>query len=229
VAQFVELGDQAMQELISKLPKDESGKERLEIPITNWKNYYTTSTANTSVTINNTGAKFASLKSLILTQRQITATATYFPFSSVANNISNYQFKIGPQTIPATAPSKLPEMFAEVVKAMGSIADVNYNPNIDFTSYTQTVSTPLAIATDASYNASSSGSFYIGIDLENYPNAPKDMIYAGMNTTTDDVQINLNYKTGGPAVIGTNPIRYDVFACFDCVLACKNGVCYRNN
>jgi hypothetical protein len=127
-------------------------------------------------------------------------------------------------------PTKYPEMFAECIKAMGSIADVHYNPNVDFTSYTQIVTTPLAIATDPNYNAYSSGSFYIGIDLENYPNSSKDMIYAGMNTTTDDVQINLTYSGTGATTIpaDTGVIRYDVFACYDCVLVCQNGVCFRN-
>jgi hypothetical protein len=137
--------------------------------------------------------------------------------------VSSYQFKIGAQTVPSTAPSKYPEMFAEVLKAMGSLSDLAYNPNIDFSSYTQSSNTALVIGSDANYNAQQSASWYIGIDLENYPNAPKDSIFAGMNTTTDDTYLMVTY--GSTAPTHTAP-RWDIFAVFDAVIVCENGVAF---
>ena len=220
VAQFIELSDQAMGELTSQL-----GSNRLEFPLTQFKNFSTTFSglvANNQISIN-VPAKYASLKSYIITQRESTGLINKFPFSSIVNNISTYQFKIGPNTIPSSQPNRLVEMFCEVLKVMGSISDLLYNPNIDLSSYTQNSNTALAIGTDANFNSSGSGSFYIGIDLENFPNSPKDSIFAGYNSMTDDTAILITYNSNNPPIAAP---RFDIYACFDSIFVCENGVGY---
>jgi hypothetical protein len=85
--------------------------------------------------------------------------------------------------MPSKVPDSVPEMFSECVKAIGSMSDLNHQPSIDLSSYTQ--ENPLANAKDANvlltpnyYTTSNvnSGSFYVGLDLENYANADKNAI-----------------------------------------------------
>jgi hypothetical protein len=218
VAQFITLSDEAMNEVLAAIPDN-----RLEFPITSYKNFISTTTglvAGSQLSIP-VPAKYSSLKSIILTQREGTGLNTKFPFSTVVNQLASYQFKIGPNTFPSSAPSKLPEMFAEVLKCFGSIADTKYNPNIDYITYIQDVNTAL---TDTNFNMASSGSFYIGIDLEGYPDAPKDQVFAGYNSTTDDTYIYLTYSsTTAPTI--TAP-RFDIYVSFDAVFVCKDDVAY---
>jgi hypothetical protein len=89
--------------------------------------------------------------------------------------------------MPAKAPASTTEAFAEVMKAIGSISDLNNTPSIELTSYTMTGSTALAIGTNPALARYNSGSFYVGLDLENYVGANKDAIFAGWNSSTDDI------------------------------------------
>ncbi len=97
-----------------------------------------------------------------------------------------------------------------------------------------TSSTANTVALESN-NASNiiSGSFYVGIDLENYTSAPKDTIFAGMNTNTDDIFFIGNYNTSANSLtnytganLATTTIRFDAYAMFDCVLVCENGTCF---
>jgi hypothetical protein len=221
VAQFIELSDSTMGELISKLPNP----SRIEFPLTQYKNFSTTFTglvSNSQISIN-IPAKYASLKSYIVTQRLGTGTINIFPFSSVVNNVLSYQWKIGPNTIPNSAPNRLVEMFAEVLKVMGSLSDLGYNSNLDYSSYTQNVNTALAIGTDANFNSAGSGSFYIGIDLENYPNSPKDSIFAGYNSSNEETALLITYNGNNPPIAAP---RFDIYASYDSIFVCENGVGY---
>jgi hypothetical protein len=114
-------------------------------------------------------------------------------------------------------------MFAETMKAMGSISDLNYQPSIEKLSYETLNSTPITVATNSSV---SSGSFYIGLDLENYVSAPKDTIFCGYNSNTDDIFAVLTFggTTGTYAITNT---RFDAFAMFDSVIVFESGTCYR--
>ncbi len=67
-----------------------------------------------------------------------------------------------------------------------------------------------------------SGSFYIGLDLENYVSAPKDSIFAGYNSNTDDIYAIMNFAAQGAA----QNARFDAFAMFDCVLVFEHNTCY---
>ena len=67
-----------------------------------------------------------------------------------------------------------------------------------------------------------SGSFYIGIDLENYVGSDKTNVYSGWNSNTDDIYAIMNFKANA----GASVVRFDAFAMFDCCLVFKNGTAY---
>ena len=170
-------------------------------------------------------AKFSSVKAIFISVRdQNTGVASYFPYSSVTRNILDYQIRIGANVFPSKAPSTPVEMLAECLKTIGSISDLNQQPSIDKFAYTLQNSGNTAALRDTATSVSSqySGSFYIGIDLENYANAPKDQIFTGYNTNTDDIyaMINFGTQTGG------NNVRFDAYANFDCVVICENQTAY---
>ena len=139
-------------------------------------------------------------------------------------NIVDYQFRIGASIFPPKAVNTAPEMFAEVLKAIGSMSDLNYQPSIERSSYTQVKSTAVTAASEANgAGAIGSGSFYIAIDLENYINANKDNIFAGWNSNTDDIFAIMNFA--GPAA-GPVTARFDAFAMFDTCVVFANGTAY---
>ena len=116
-------------------------------------------------------------------------------------------------------------MFAEELKATGSISDINQQPSIDKASYSLVSSLATATTLDAATSVSyqQSGSFYIGIDLENYANAPKDTIFTGYNSNTEDIYCLINY---GQQQGADSNARFDAFANFDCVVICENNTAY---
>jgi hypothetical protein len=70
--------------------------------------------------------------------------------------------------------------------------------------------------------ASNSGSFYVGLDLENYANAVKDSIFAGYNSNTDDIYAIMNFTA--PAALAN--VRFDAFAMFDEVVVFENNTAF---
>ena len=222
IANFIKLSDNAMSMIYGSL-----GGQPLEFSVPDYSNYqytYSTIAANTNQQINFCiPAKYSSLKSLYVTIRDKgTGALTFFPFSSVTGGTTSYYFRIGSNIVPTKAPDNFAEMFSEVLKAMGSMSDLNYHPSIEYKSYT-IASNSTAINAD-NYDNINSGSFYIGLDLENYVAANKDTIFAGYNSNTDDIfcVINISQPVGG----GITP-RFDAFANFDSVLVFENGTCYR--
>ena len=136
--------------------------------------------------------------------------------------------------MPSKPVDDICSMFSELTKSIGSISDLHFNPSIRKSSYMITSSTANTVALEAN-NASNiiSGSFYVGIDLENYTAAPKDTIFAGMNTNTDDIFFIGNYNTSAGSLtnytganLATTTVRFDAYATFDCVLVCENGTCF---
>jgi hypothetical protein len=114
------------------------------------------------------------------------------------------------------------------VKAIGSMGDLNHQPSIDWTSYSQDVAPAnandeLNTLITATYQVSSvsSGSFYIRLDLENYSNADKAAIFSGWNSNTDDIYFIPSFVA--PAAITA---RFDAFALFDTVVVFENGTAY---
>ena len=223
VAQFIELGDQAMQMIYGSL-----GAEPLQFVVPDWRNYqYTASLTNAVSTQVNMPipAKFSSLKALICTTRDKgTGATTFFPYSSVSQGINNYQFRLGSQVVPSKPPDSLPEMFMEVQKSLASISDLAYQPSIERVSYSLAASTA-SVETGAaptSVSSSNSGSFYVGLDLENYSGASKDTIFSGYNSNTDDIYWTPTFTSPG----GVASCRFDAFANFDTVVVCENGTAY---
>ena len=222
VGNFIELGDPAMSMIYESL-----GGQPLQLVYPEFRNFQDTrAVANGATTQINFAipAKFSSLKSIFVTIRDKgTGALTFFPFSSVRYGLSSYFFRIGSQIMPAKAPETIAEYFAELMKAIGSIADLNHHPSIEKNSYSlnASVANSVALETNGGSNISS-GSFYIGLDLENYASASKENIFAGWNSNTDDIYCVLNFDGTQTA---TN-LRFDAFANFDCVLVVDNNTAY---
>ena len=243
IASFIELGDSAMQMIESSLEG-----QPLQFVLGDYRNYqYTYSiTSNTTTQVNMPiPAKFSSLKSLFICPRdQGTGAYNFYPFSTVNYGLVDYYFRIGPNIKPAKSPTTYAEFFSEMVKAIGSMSDIHYSPNIEKTSYQQVASVASTAASDIN-NASNigSGRFYLGLDLENYTEAPKDSIFAGWNSNTDDIFAVMDFNTTAtnPIVIGntsigttnlslmplnTTTIRFDAYALFDTVIVFENGTSF---
>lgn len=221
VANFIELGDSAMSTIYSSL-----GGEPLQFVFPSFKNFafsQQVGTTATQVTFP-IPAKYSSLKALFITQRDNgTGAIARFPFSSVSVGMTEYQFRVGATTMPAKPPNTLPEAFAEVCKAIGSIGDIHYTPSIDKFSYTLPLSVAYTeTATTREASPISSGSFYIGLDLENYAGAPKDTIFSGYNSNTDDIYALITLINTAGAI----QVRFDAYANFDSVFVCENGTGY---
>jgi hypothetical protein len=222
VANFIELGDSAMSVVAGSLQG-----QPLQFVVPDYRNYqYSYALTNGTATQVSfcIPAKFSSLKSIFITIRdKNSGVLKYFPMSSVTAAIIDYQFRIGASIFPPKAPNTLPEMFAEVVKAIGSMSDLNFTPSIDKASYMMATSVQNTVALESVGGSNvSSGSFYIGIDLENYINAPKDNCFAGWNSNTDDIFAIMNF---GIAVT-SNTYRFDAFAMFDSCVVFENGTAY---
>jgi hypothetical protein len=131
---------------------------------------------------------------------------------------SNYlQIAAGPPIVYSASYS---EHFSELLKAIGTIADVGNCGAIDKYAYTQRTS---VANTDAAAIISSvcSGSFYIGIDLEGYSGSDKSSVFAGMDTNTSDIYCTMNFLR-----VDAPNARFDAFAMLDCVLICENQTAY---
>jgi hypothetical protein len=221
VANMIELGDSAMSTIYSSL-----GGEPLQFVFPDFKNFafsQQVGTTATQVTFP-IPAKYSSLKAILLSIRDKgTGAITFFPYSSVSLGISEYQFRVGATTMPAKPPNTLTECFAEVCKAIGSIGDIHYTPSIDKITYNVATSTAnTESATAGIVSGVSSGSFYLGLDLENYAGASKDTLFSGYNSNTDDIYALITLVNSGGAV----QTRFDAFANFDSVVVCENGTSY---
>jgi len=252
IAQFIDLGDEAMSMIYSSL-----GSEPLQMVVPDYRNYQ----GSQQVTIGSNTllnfpipAKFSSLKSIICSVRDRlpgnTQTNAYFPYSSVSFGIQSYQFRLGSQIVPSKPPDSIPEMFEELTKAVASIADLNHQPSIEKFSYqlpnsvaynTTAVqgigaSSTFVVTADgtASVSNCNAGSFYAGIDLENYSAASKNSIFSGYNSNTDDIfwqpTFNPTANSTGVSAIGANGttfnLRLDAFANYDCVVVFQDNTAY---
>jgi len=222
IANFIELGDAAMSVIYGSLEG-----QPLQYVVPDFRNYQYTATIpdNTATQITMPiPAEFSSLKSILVSSRDKGQGAlTFFPFSSVTLGLRDYQFRIGSQIMPPKPPASITECAAECFKAFGSISSLEYTPSLDKNSYSLSAS----VATNDSatnVSSSSSGSFYIGIDLENYVATDKSSIFAGFNSNTDDIFLTMNYNAVNRGAALT--ARWDGFANFDSVLVCENNTAY---
>ena len=222
VAQFMELSDNAMSMINGSL----SGSP-LQFVFTDYRNYvYNFAIPDTAATSCSMPipAKFSSLKSILIAIRNsaIIAAATYFGYSCNKFSLLNYTFRVGSTVYPPKSPDNVPEFFSELIKAVGSMTDLNHAPSIELSSYSQDL--PTANNETATLKGNiNSGSFYVGLDLENYVASDKSSIFAGYNSNTDDIYFIPTFAAQTPAIAS---IRFDAFAMFDSVLVFENGTCY---
>jgi len=257
IAQFIDLGDEAMSMIYSNL-----GGEPLQMVVPDYRNYqgsYQVTIGSNTLVNFPIPAKFSSLKSLLCTVRDKlpanVQTNSYFPYSSVSYGIQSYQFRLGSQIVPSKPPDTIPEMFEEMIKAIGSIADINHQPSIEkfsyqlansvcynstasqglgtSTGYTVTVDGAPTTNTVTVSNANA-GSFYVGLDVENYSASSKSTIFSGYNSNTDDIfwQPTFNPIANTTAVSGiggngaVTTLRLDAFANYDCVVVFQDNTAY---
>lgn len=219
VGNFIELSDPAIEIIRGSL-----GGKPLQFVVNSWRNApgAISGVQNAAFTGNvPLPFKFSSLKAILIAQRHnATGAALRFPFSSVKNGLANYQFRIGSMVRPTKAPDTDGEIFAETLKAIGSIAELSSCPAIDFAAFTQNTNENFD-NNDLAFTNQQSGSFYVGIDLENYPNAEKGRIYAGYNSNTDDI-----FWTPTYSALTVANLRIDAYAIFDQVVVFENGTAY---
>ena len=222
IGSFIELSDESISIIRNSL-----GGAPLQYVIQSYANYTSTSTllqpSSTSVS-HPVPAKFASLRSLFCIMRsRADGSATFFPLSSTHFNVSEWRLRIGSQLVPYKAPASMAEHFVELIKAIGSISDVNHEPSINIYNYSTDL-IPVANTEGAGAVGTStrSGCFALGFDLETYANADKDRIFAGMNTLNSDIFWNITFGQQGADVT----VRFDYYALYDNVLVFENGVCY---
>ena len=225
VGNFIELSDTGIDMINSSL-----NGERLQMVFGDYRTYsYSGVTINAAATTAQTQfsipAKFSSLKSIMVTQRDKGLGATgYFPHSSVVGGITDYTFRIGSGIYPAKAPNTNVEMFCEVMKAIGTMSDLNHCPSIEKVSYSQNASVAYTAETAITGISNvGSGSFYIGLDLESYAGSDKSQIFAGYNSNTDDIYLMANISITGSSAY--NPL-FNAFALFDSVLVFENNTAY---
>jgi hypothetical protein len=228
VMNCIELSDSAIATI-----RNSTEGAPLQFVFSDYSNIETSMSASTGSTLAiPMSFKYASIRSLFIAMRDRTKTdiVKYFPFSNNTFNLQSYSFRIGSQVVPTKQPENYVEMYAELIKAIGSLSDLNHNPAIELRSYSGGLYQSDTNANDATLPTISadsitgsdninSGSFYVGLDLENYPNSDKDRIFAGYNSKNDDIFWMPKFNTLGAA---TN-ISFGMYCMFDSLLTFQNG------
>ena len=180
-------------------------------------NFFTNSILNTLLILQQTPRL---LKSILCAVRDKgVGSATFFPCSSVNKGITEFVFRVGSQVLPSKAPNTIPEHFAELLKALGSMSDNNHHPAIEFRSYSLLDS----VANGHTDSTVGAGAYYIGIDLESYANSDKSSgLFQGYNSNTDDIFLQISTNGTG----ANDTVRFDAFAMFDSVFICENNTAY---
>jgi hypothetical protein len=213
--EFLELPDSA----ISAIKSASSSPMQMVVPsYRSYTNSAAITTAGTQVSFP-VPAKFSSLKNIFVATRTTAGTAAQYPSSHCKFGLTSYNFRVGSEVLPSTAPTSIPEIYSEAVKCFGSLADLQVQPSIDNTSYSLDVPNTAAGLVEAS--TEDSGAFLVGIDMEIYQNADKASIFAGTNTNTSDIFYIANYTPAGNVTI-----LQTAFAAYDQVLVYENGVGY---
>jgi hypothetical protein len=219
--EFLELPDTAVAAIKS------GSSSPMQVVLPSWRSYTNSAsipaTTQTQVSFP-IPAKFSSLKNILVATRSTAGLAAQYPSSHCAFGVGSansigYQFRVGSEVLPSTAPTTFPEIYNEAVKCFGSLADMNLQPSIDNTAFV--LNAPNTVAGLVEASTEDSGAFLIGIDMEVYQNADKASIFAGTNTNTSDIFAIVNYYTAGAVTV-----LQTAFASYDQVLVFENGVCY---
>lgn len=217
IGEFLELPDA----LINTINSNSSNP--LQMVVSDYRNYQFSTTLQNAVTTLSIAvpAKFSSLKSIVAQTKVTNGAHSQYPTGSQNFNLAQYNWRIGSEVLPSTAPNNVPDFFTEACKCFGSIADLDYQPSIDISAYNVQYNAG-SIDSYAKGVASNSGAFLIGIDCETYQNTDKSSIFSGMNTNTSDIFLQTTHN----ATSANLPINYNMYANFDSVLVFENGVCY---
>lgn len=217
VGEFLELPDSA----ISAIKAGSSSPMQMVLP--SYRSYtnsvaITTGGTSTSFPI---PAKFSSLKNIFVAGRTTTnaGTAGLFPMSHCKFGLTQYNFRVGSEIIPSTAPASVSEFYNEALKCFGSLADLNLQPSIDLISYGLNV--PTTVTTLAGASTSDSGSFVLGVDMELFQNTNNQSIFQGTNSNNSDIFLLATYAPASDVTL--NQVA---FASYDQVLVFESGVCY---
>jgi hypothetical protein len=213
--EFMELPDSA----VAAIKSGSSSPMQMVLPsYRSYTNSAAITTAGTQVSFP-IPAKFSSLKNIVVATRSSQGADGLYPNSHCKFGITSYNFRVGSEVLPSTAPTSIPEIYSEAIKCFGSLADLSFQPSIDLVSYQLDVPNTIASAGDASIL--DSGSFITGIDMEIYQNADKASIFAGTNTNTSDIFYIVNHTPASNVTI-----LQTAFASYDQVLVFENGVGY---
>jgi hypothetical protein len=179
------------------------------------------SAASTQVSIP-VPAKFNSLKSLFMTIRgKSDGEETFFPHASCRYTLSEYTLRLGSKVIPSKAPANATEFFCELLKSIGSLSDINHECMINLDNYD--VPTHVSNTENGTriHKTTTSSSFMLGVDLETYSNSDKSSIFAGYNSSNEDIFFQLRFAGIG----GGETVRADTYSLCDAVLVFENGIC----
>ncbi len=216
IGTFIELSDDSIN-----IIRQSQGGAPLQYVMQQYANFTGTISAAQRTAILPVPAKYASLKSLFCMMRSnADGTVRRFPYSSEHYSLSDWRIRIGSQYLPAKGPNSIVEHYAELIKAIGSMSDLNHEPSINW--YNYNASAPADVVELATQLTSSvkSNCFSLGFDVETYSNSNKDKIFAGMNTLSSDIYWTLNFSADTP-----NVLRVDFFALYDQVIMFENGTC----
>ena len=217
VCNMMELSDTGMN-----IIKNAIGSGPLQWVTQDYRNYsqniiVTNSDTTVSIPI---PAKFNSLNSLFFSFRgNPGGLLTRMANESNKFHLQEYFFRIGSKTLPIKPPNSVPEFLSELMRAFGSVSDVNHETNISFEAYNKNVSAAITSAV-APATEVYVGSFYVGIDLESYSNTSNDTIYSGMNTSSDDIFFVPRFSSANGA---NTSVRVDSYALFDQLILIQNG------
>jgi hypothetical protein len=219
IGNFMELSDSGMEKV-----QMASGPQ-MKWVVQDWRSYSHTATVADSAEISvPVACKFNSLRSLMTSYRTKSAgAATFYANGSHHLGLQSYTVRIGSRVVPTKAPATKSEMFSELIRAFGSIADLNHEPNISSAVYAD-VQAPVANDELVAYPTINThqNAFYTGLDLESYSNSGMGNVYQGMNTSTEDVFLTLNYASAGTTA---GAVKINTFAYYDQVIIIENGFC----
>lgn len=225
ICNMIELSDTGMN-----IIKQSVGNAPLQWVVSDYKNYASNVSLPNSVTTVNVPvpAKFNSLNSLFFSFREYASgTALYHALESNKFKLLEYYMRVGSRTMPVKPPNTPAEFYSELLRAFGTVTDVNQECSVSITQYTKDA--PVAIG--AGETTQNTGAFYVGVDMESYSNTSNDTIYSGTNTSTDDIFGVFKFDAQGldanqAAII--NNIRIDAYALYDQLILIQNGACTVN-
>jgi hypothetical protein len=218
ICQMMEMGDSAMAVITNSI-----GNSPLQWVVPQYRNFQNnivigTGPQQASLAI---PAKFNSLKSLFMTLRSKQDGALkHFPHGSCRHSLSEYTLRLGSKVIPSKAPQSVAEFFVELLKAIGSVSDINHECMIDLDNYDEEISLINSENTVSIHSTSSCPSFMIGVDLETYSNADKSAIFAGWNSSNEDIFFQLQFS----GLVANTNVRTDTYALYDAVIVCEAGI-----